>query len=493
METDVIVVGAGNAAACAALSARENGAEVIMLEASPKELRGGNSTFTGGMLRFVYNGMEDLIPLLGELTETERNDIEMDTYTEEQFFDDMGRLTQYRCDPDLTEVMIKNSYETAEWMRSKGVKLQLTLGQHAFKVDGKFKFWGGLAVQIWGGGKGLIEALHTRVEQEGISVYYETPALDLLHDDLGVSGVRARHEGRTIELRAKAVILACGGFESNTEMRTRYLGPNWDLAKVRGTRFNTGAGIQMALDLGARATGHWSGAHAVAWDVNAPPFGDLDVGDSFQKHNYPYCIYINADGERFIDEGANFHTYTYAKYGREVLAQPGHFAWQVFDQKVSHLLREDYRIRQITKAEADTFEELAAKLEGVDGARFLETVREYNDAPRPDTPFDPNILDGLRTQGLAIDKTNWATKLDTPPYHAYCVTCGVTFTFGGLQITTGAEVVDTIGKPIQGLYAAGELVGGLYFHAYASGSGLTSGAVFGRIAGRNAARLARET
>ncbi|NQV56673.1 MAG: FAD-dependent tricarballylate dehydrogenase TcuA [Rhodospirillales bacterium] len=491
LETDVIVVGAGNAAACAALSAREYGAEVVMLEAAPKELRGGNSTFTGGMLRFVYNGMEDIEPLIPDLTETERNDIEMDTYTEEQFFDDMGRLTQYRCDPDLAEIMIKNSYETTKWMISKGVKLQLTLGQHAFKIDGKFKFWGGLACQIWGGGPGLVETLHTALEKEGVEVLYETPALSLITDDGGVTGVRARRDGHMVDMRAKAVVLACGGFESNTEMRTRYLGPNWDLAKVRGTRFNTGRGIQMALDIGAMSTGHWSGAHATEWDNNAPPFGDLAVGDSFQKHNYPYCVYINANGERFVDEGADFHTYTYAKYGREVLAQPGHFAWQVFDQKVTHLLREDYRIRQITKAEANTFEELAGKLEGVDGSRFLETIKEYNDAPRPGVSFDPNILDGLSTQGLAIDKTNWATKLDKPPYHAYQVTCGITFTFGGLKISNDTEIEDTAGKPIAGLYGAGELVGGLYYHNYGSGSGLMSGAVFGQIAGRNAAQTAK--
>jgi len=490
IEADVLVIGAGNAAACAALSARETGAKVMMLEAAPEETSGGNSRFTGGMLRFVYHGMSDLEPLLPELTETERNNIEMDTYTEDQFFDDLGRLSQYRCDPDLAEILVHRSYDTTKWMIGKGVKLQLTLGAHAFNVGGKFKFWGGLACQIWGGGQGLVQALHDALRREGIPVLYETPALSLLTDDSGVVGVKARRQGRLVDIRAKSVVLACGGFESNAEMRTRYLGPNWDLAKVRGTKFNMGRGIQMALDIGAMPTGHWSCGHATEWDLNAPQFGDLAVGDSFQKHNYPFCIYINAKGERFVDEGADFHTYTYAKYGREVLNQPGQFAWQVFDQKVTHLLREDYRIRQITKAEANTFEELAPKLEGVDGRRFLETVNAYNAAPRPNVPFDPNIRDGLRTQGLAIDKSNWATKLDVPPYHAYAVTCGITFTFGGLKINAAAEVEDTAGHAISGLFAAGELVGDLYYHNYASGSGLMSGAVFGRIAGRSAAAFA---
>ncbi len=490
-QADVVVVGAGNAAMCAALSARASGAEnVLVLESAPRELRGGNSTFTGGMLRLAFDGVDDLRRLVPDMTEHELHNVDFDTYTEEQFFDDMGRLTQYRCDPDLTEVLVKRSFETADWMRANGVRLQLTLGSHAFKVDGRFKFWGGLPCQIWGGGPGLVDALHKSAETAGIRVLYETPAIGLMQDDAGILGVRARHERRTIEIRAGAVVLACGGFESNAEMRARYLGPNWDLARVRGTRFNVGAGINMALGVGAMATGHWSGAHAVAWDMNAPPFGDLAVGDSFQKHNYPFGVYVNARGERFVDEGADFHTYTYAKYGREVLAQPGLFAWQVFDQKVTHLLREDYRIRRITKVEANTFEELAPKLQGVDGRRFLETIRAFNDAPRPAVAFDPNIRDGLCTQGLAINKSNWANRLDQPPYHAYGVTCGVTFTFGGLKINTASEVEDTSGSPIPGLYAAGELVGGLFYHNYASGTGLMSGAVFGRIGGRNAAAYA---
>ena len=487
LETDVVVVGAGNAAACAAVAAHEQGARVLMLEAAPEDQRGGNSTYTGGMFRVVYNGVEDVRQLIPDLSDAELANIELDTYTQEQYFDDMGRLTQYRADPDLTEVMIRQSFDTARWMQSKGVRFQLAYGVHGFKHNNRFKFWGGGAVQIWGGGAELVKAWHARLQRENIPVLYETPALSLLHDDDGVKGVRARHRGRTTDIRARAVVLACGGFESNAEMRTRYLGPGWDLAKVRGTKYNTGRGIMMALDIGAMPTGHWSGCHATEWDMNAPPFGDLTVGDSFQKHQYPFCIYINARGERFVDEGADFHTFTYAKYGGEVLKQPGQFAWQVFDQKVTHLLREDYRIKRVTKVQANTFEELAGKLEGVNARKFLETVKAFNAAPRPDVPFDPNKLDGLCTQGLAINKSNWALPLDKPPYHAYGVSCGITFTFGGLMINTRSEIQDTAERTIPGLYGAGELVGGLYYHNYGSGSGLVSGAVFGRIAGREAA------
>jgi hypothetical protein len=172
----------------------------------------------------------------------------------------------------------------------------------------------------------------------------------------------------------------------------------------------------MALAIGARPHGHWSCCHSVAWDVNAPPYGDLTVGDQFQKHNYPFGILINAKGERYVDEGLNFHSHTYAKYGAEIVRLPGMFAWQVFDAKASPLLRSEYRIRRVTKAEAGTLEELAGKLEGVDAQGFLRTVREFNAACRCDVAFNPNVLDGRRTQGLAIDKTNWANPLDTPPF-----------------------------------------------------------------------------
>lgn len=489
-ELDVLVVGAGNAAVSAALSALEHGASVLMIECAPQEARAGNSAFTGGALRFTFNDVNDLEKLVPDIRDLDLDTIDFGSYTVEQYWDDIGRLTEYRSDPELAEVLIGNSLDTAVWMRRNGIKFQPSLGRQAFKVGGRFKFWGGLACQIWGGGSQLVQSLHATAEQRGIRVLYEASAVSLLHDDAGVRGVRVRYRGKTVDIRARAVVLACGGFEANPEMRARYLGPNWDLAKVRGTRYNTGQGHRMALEIGAAASGHWSGAHAVQWDMNAPAFGDLTVGDRFQKHNYPYGIIVNAHGERFVDEGADFHSYTYAKYGAEVIKQPGLFAWQVFDDKIVHLLREEYRISRITKETAGSLEELAPKLTGVDPRHFLEVVTAYNAAPRPDTPFNPNIHDGLCTTGLSINKSNWAQRLDTPPYHAYGVTCGITFTFGGLKISTRAEVEDTFGAPIPGLYAAGEIAGGLYYHNYASGTGLMAGAVFGRIAGRQAARQA---
>ncbi len=236
-----------------------------------------------------------------------------------------------------------------------------------------------------------------------------------------------------------------------------------------------GAGITWRSPTGARPYGNWSGCHSVAWDINAPPYGDLTVGDQFQKHNYPFGLIINAKGERYVDEGSNFHSHTYAKYGGEIMRQPGMFAWQVFDAKATRSCAANIASAASPRRKPNTLEELAPKLEGVNAEAFLRTVREYNAACRSDVPFNPNILDGRSTQGLAIDKTNWAVALDTPPFHAYHVTTGVTFTFGGVKITTSGEVENLYGRVIPGLYAAGEMVGGLFFHNYCSGTGLMSG------------------
>jgi tricarballylate dehydrogenase len=487
-EYDVIVVGGGNAAFCAALAAQEQGAKVVVLEAAPEDEAGGNSRFTAGSIRVVYNGVDDIKTLIPDLTEKEIEETDFGTYTAEKFFDDMAQVTQNRANPDLVELLVTKSFDTLNWMREKGVRFIPIYGRQAFKIDGKFKFWGGLTIESIGGGPGLVNMLTESAKKRGIEVRYQTRALSLIHSGDRVEGVRVRHDGRDSEIRGKAVILASGGFQANPEWRTRYLGPGWDLAKVRGTRFNTGDGIRMALEIGASPCGNWSGCHAVQWEMNAPEFGDLAVGDQFQKHSYPFAMLVNATGKRFVDEGADFRNYTYAKYGRVVLEQPGQFAWQVFDQKVKHLQRDEYRIRQITKVTANTIEELAQKLEGVNAEQFIKTVAEWNKAVRKDVPFNPNVKDGRCTQGLAINKSNWANTLDTPPYEGYAVTCGITFTFGGLRVNTDCEVLNTDYQPIRGLYAAGELVGGIFYFNYPGGSGLCSGAVFGKIAGTSAGR-----
>lgn len=488
---DVIVVGAGNAAMCAALAAQEAGAKVVVLEKAPEVEKGGNSLFTAGATRFVFNNIDELREVI-DVNEEEARTTDFGTYTEENYFDDMGRLTQYKCDPDMTETLVRNSRAALAWMRRRGVRFEAMYGRQAHKVDGKFRFFGGQICAFWGGGAGLVESLHDLAKKSGIDIRYATGAVSLLREKSCITGVLAERDGSQFEIRAGAVVLACGGFESNAEMRARYLGTNWDLAKVRGTRYNMGNGITMALAAGALPSGHWSGAHAVTWDLNAPAFGDRVVGDGFQKHSYPLGIMVNANGERFVDEGADFRNFTYAKYGLDVLKQPGMFAWQVFDAKVSALLRDEYRIRQVTKVEAASLEELADKLEGVNKQGFLDTVSRYNAAVRQDVPFNSVIKDGKCTRGLKVEKTNWANTIDTPPYQAYAITCGITFTFGGVKISSTAAVQSVSGSDIPGLYSAGEMAGGLFYFNYPSGSGLVAGAVFGRIAGSEAAKHAKK-
>lgn len=486
-QTDVVVVGCGNAALCAAVSARENGAEVVVLEAAPENESGGNTAFTAGAMRVVYEDEDQLLELVPDLPESDRERTDFGTYGADAFFDDMARVTEYRSDPDLVEILVNRSHETLLWMTEHGVRFAPIYGRQAFQVDGKFKFWGGLTVESVGGGPGLIEFLKQECQRLGITIVYRARAREIISEDNGVTGVVVSTPSGDRVVQARAVILASGGFEANAEWRSRYLGPGWDLAKVRGSRFNVGDGIRMALDIGASSAGHWSGCHAVQWDRNAPEFGDLAVGDGFQKHSYPFGIVVNEDGKRFVDEGADFRNYTYAKYGQRVLVQPHQVAWQVFDSQVSQYLREEYRIREVSKVSSDTLEGLVDQMEGVDKDGFLATVADFNASIDRDIAFNPNVKDGRATSGIEPQKSNWAVPLEEPPFEAYQVTCGVTFTFGGLRVSTSTEVLNTSGEPIDGLYACGELVGGLFYFNYPGGTGLTSGSVFGKIAGASAA------
>ena len=486
---DVIVVGKGNAALCAALAARDEGARVVVLEAASPDESGGNSRFAGGVMRFAFSSVEDLKKVT-DLTEAEIGESDFGTNSTDEYFDDLFRLTRFKTDPQLSEILVTRSLDIMVWLRSKGVKFVPNYGRQSAIVNGRRRFFGRMPIEVSGGGSGLVQFLDTAALKAGIDIIYKTRVKSLLMDGERVSGVRANQDGRTVQYLASGVVLACGGFEANPEMRTRYLGTGWELAKVRGSRFNQGDGLKMALDVGAAPYGNWSGCHATGWDMNAPEFGDVNVGDQFQKHSYIFGLLINADGKRFVDEGADFHSFTYAKYGGEVLKQPGQFAWQVFDAKVTRLLRSEYRIKMMTKVSAETLEELAAKLEGVDAKAFLETVHAYNASVRTDVSFEHTLKDGKGTVGITPPKSNWAQALDTPPFSAYGTTCGITFTFGGLRIDpANGQVLDVTLAPIPGLYCAGEMVGGLFYFNYPSGTGLVSGAVIGRIAGEGAAKV----
>jgi tricarballylate dehydrogenase len=444
-------------------------------------------------MRVAHNGVDDLVHLMPDMSEAELAGADFGTYPAEQFYDDLATVSQYRADPDLADLLANESFSTLMWMKDQGIRFIPQFGRQAFKVGGKHKFWGE-PVGAAGGGAGLVEDWHRLAAKNGITVEYETRALSLVIEGGRVLGVRCRRGEDEWTVEAASVILASGGFEANAEWRARYLGKNWDLAKVRGTRYNTGDGIRMALEAGAMPFGNWSGCHAVGWDRNAPDYGDVSVGDGFNKHNYPLSIMVNADGVRFVDEGADLRNKTYAKYGRMVLDQPGQFAWQIFDAKTADLLLpEFYRHRRVTRVKADTLEALVAQLDGVDAERCLATIRAYNDAPRTEAEFNPAVKDGLAAVGIDPPKSNWAQRIDTGPFEAFAVTCGVTFTFGGVKVNLDAQVLDQEDKPIPGLYAAGEMVAGLFYHNYPGGSGLTWGSVMGRRAGAHAGAPALAT
>ena len=484
---DVVVVGAGNAAFSAAHAAVERVRKVLMLEKAPREWAGGNSYFTAGAIRTTYASLQDLRPILDKLTGEQAAATELDPYTREDFMADMERVTEGRCDKELTEMLVNNAADTTRWLHEKGLRFRLMYDRQSFEVAGKRRFWGGLVLGTVGGGRGLIEQHTSAAEKSGVEIRYDSPVVSLLQEEDGaVTGVVSRGRGGREEIRAGAVVFAGGGFEADPRMRAAYLGPQWDLAKVRGTPYNTGEVLRMALEAGAQPYGNWSGCHAIAWDAAAPPTGDRELTNLLSKQSYPLGIVVNSAAQRFLDEGADFRNYTYAKYGAEILRQPRALAYQLFDAKTEPLLRQDeYTAPGVSRYEATTVRELAEKL-GLSVDALEQTVDEFNSAVQPGT-FDPAIKDGKHTEGIHPPKSNWAQPLDRPPFYGFAVTCGITFTFGGVRVDADARVLDRAGAPIPGLYAAGELVGGLFYHNYPGGSGLMAGAVFGRRAGAKAA------
>ena len=484
---DVVVVGAGNAALTAALAARENGATVLILEKAPEHEKGGNSYFTAGGFRFCYDDVEDVATdVLIDLSEAERQQIVLPNHDRTVFYDTLMKVTRHQANEDMAWRLIDNSRPTMVWLRQHGIRFIPMFGRQSFMVDGKHHFYGGVNIEAVGGGAGLVEAELQRVRQLGCEIRYSTAATRLIQDsNRRITGLEISGPDGYETIKSRAIVLACGGFESNPEMRARYLGPGWDLARVRGTKHNMGDGIQMALDIGARAYGNWSGCHSVGWDISSPEYGDYEVLDNFQKHSYPWGIMVNTDGKRFVDEGEDLRNHTYVRFGREIMNQPNRTAIQIFDQKTIPLLRDEYRIRQVTKVAANSIEDLAHELE-ISETALKQTVDEFNAACVPGD-FNPSILDGVTTEGLSPNKTNWALPINEGPFEAYVTTTGVTFTFGGLKIDEKGTVLDSSDRSIPGLFAAGELVGGLFYENYPGGSGLMAGAVYGKIAGENAA------
>ena len=479
---DVVVVGGGNAGFSAAHAAAERGCRVVLLERAAPAESGGNSFFTAGAIRITHDGLPDLLNIVEpdeRLAQTE-----VPRYPAELFRTDMERTTSGRCDPVLTDALVADSGPGVRWLRELGMPFRLMYERQAYeRPDGSYLFWGGLAVGAAGGGKGLMAAHREIAARLGVEVRYERCCDALVRDSAGVSGVIwERPDGTRGRIEAAAVILAAGGFEADADMRSEHLGAPWRHARVRGTPLNDGRLLRAALEIGAGRAGDWSTAHAVAWDAGAPPVGDRELTNQLTRQSYPLGIVVNRRGRRFIDEGADFRNYTYARYGADVIAQPGAIAYQIFDARVRPLLRkEEYESPGVSEHVAASIPELAARC-GIDPGGLAATVAEFNAAVRRDVAFDPTVKDG-RSAAVVPAKSNWANPIEAPPFYAYPVTCGITFTFGGLKVDSAARVLDIEDVPITGLYAADELVGGIFYFNYPGGSGLTAGLVFGRRAG----------
>lgn len=514
LDCDVLVVGGGNAGFLAAISAAQSRAgRVLLIDKCPKEWAGGNSFFTAGAMRTVHSGLKDLLPLVNNVDTKTASIIDLPPYTREDFLTDLDRITHGQYDRELGRTLVDESNSTIKWLAKNGVRFQLSFNRQAYKVGGRFKFWGGLHLKTQDGGEGLIYDHQAAAARHGVEVMYETAAEKIYLDPLtgAFTSLLADRASKKINIKAKAIVLAAGGFESNPRMRAQYLGPGWDLAHVGGTPYNTGECLEIAMrDISAKQAGQWSGCHSVAWDANSPQnSGDRAVSNAFTKSGYPLGITLNTQGVRFFDEGSDIRNYTYAKFGRAILAQPQSVAFQIWDsQGIPWLREEEYGDTIVEKIHGNSIEELAQKcaLKGLENPRqFVQTVKEYNEAVRahrrenPGLKWDPAVRDGLSTMSQSsstkLPKSNWALSIDQGPFMAVKVGCGVTFTFGGLAVDykTCGVISNLSGKIVPGVFCAGEMLGGLFYENYPGGSGLTSGAVFGRKAGASAALLARKT
>ena len=477
----VVVVGGGSAAFEAAVAAKQAGApKVLMLEKAPEPEFGGNARFSHTGFRWVFSGSDEVRQFLPDIDDEFFAKLNLPAYSSELFHADLQRVTRGRISKELSEVLVSQSNAAMHWLRELGIKWEID--SHVV-IDGRYYFEPGLVIHPTGGvGGGLGQLMQWReiASKLGVELRYESRVTALLGNDRQINGVRVSDPKEEYEIQTHSLILCAGGFQASAEMRARYLGPNADLMRVRGSKHDTGEVLMMAVAMGAKTAGHWQGAHATPIDSTYP---EVEIGSKANRYGYPYSITVNTLGQRFFDEGEARHSYTYAKTGWAVLGQPGALAYQIYDQTTIPLLGNRYEFS--TPIEADSIDELAGKI-GIDPTILNHTVREFNNSVRKDVAFDPKILDGKCTEGITPKKSNWASPIEKPPYWAYSITGGVTFTFGGLQINTQAQVLNTSNNPIRGLFASGDIVG-LFFHNYPSCTGQTRNVVFSRLAGRNAA------
>jgi tricarballylate dehydrogenase len=456
---DVLVIGGGNAALCAAISARRSGATVLVLEGAPKFYRGGNTRHTRNM-RCAHDAATDILT---------------GPYTEQEFWEDLMRVTGGETDEELARFMIAESKDILNWIVEQGVRWQPSLGG-TLSLGRTNSFF-------LGGGRAMLNALYLTAERLGVEILYDAEVVDLEIDNGMFLSARLRQDGSSVEVHAAALVAAAGGFEANIEWLREYWGEAANNFLIRGTPYNRGSILKMLLNKGVQEVGDPTQCHAVAIDARAPRY---DGGIITRLDCVVFGIVVNKEAVRFYDEGEDIWPKRYAIWGRLVAGQPDQIAYIIFDRTVLT----SFMPSLFPPIEAGSIAELAGKLE-LDPAVLEKTVAGFNAAVRPGT-FDHTILDDCRTEGLTPPKTHWARKIETPPYYAYPVRPGITFTYLGTRVNRGARMLMKDGKPSANMFAAGEIMAGnVLGKGYAAGIGMTIGSVFGRVAGREAAKNAR--
>ncbi|MCP3472210.1 FAD-dependent tricarballylate dehydrogenase TcuA [Bradyrhizobium sp. CCGUVB1N3] len=457
---DVLVIGGGNAALCAAIAARRGGASVVVLEGAPKFYRGGNTRHTRNM-RCAHDAATEILT---------------GPYTEEEFWKDLLLVTGGRTDEELARHMIRESKDILNWIVEQGVRWQPSLGG-TLSLGRTNSFF-------LGGGRAMLNALYLTAEQLGVEIHYDAEVTDLVVEGGMFLAARLKRPIDGVnEIRATSLVAAAGGFEANIEWLKEYWGDAADNFLIRGTPYNRGSILKMLLAKGVQEIGDPTQCHAVAIDARAPKF---DGGIITRHDSVVFGIVVNKHAERFYDEGEDIWPKRYAIWGRLVAAQPDQIAYIIFDTTVAT----SFMPTLFPPIAGATVAELAGKLE-LDPVALEKTVADFNAAVRPGT-FDHTILDDCRTEGITPAKTHWARRIETPPYLAYPVRPGITFTYLGTRVNKEARMLMKGGRPSANMFAAGEIMAGnVLGKGYAAGIGMTIGSVFGRIAGREAAKHAR--
>lgn len=472
---NIVVAGAGLTGLAAAISAREAGADVVLLEKGSRADVGGNAAFSGGLFLFCYDGPDDLTSITQDFEPgMHAEKIVAPPYTREAYAAELTAMSDGRADPDLVEALAERSLDTVRWLSAKGVRFTFNRTVGAGVRDGVLHIPPGQILTSTGEGMSrgfeVIKPLLRHAERIGVELRWSTPLADVVRDGERVMGALT---GDGV-LPADAVVIASGGFQASRELRLQHLGPHWENVKLRGTRQATGDGIAAALRAGADSAGTWSSCHSAAVDPTMPAPERSEASPPFPLHGFWLGVLVNRDGERFVDEGPGPWVKNYSKMGKAIMGQPGREAYEIFDQRTAARVADEFAGAAVPVT-APTLPELAEQI-GVPVDALVRTVEEFNRACRDDGS----------TNGVTPAKSHWATRLDRPPFVAYHAVAGLTFTFGGVRIDPDGRALASDGTPVPGLYAAGEATGGLFYGDYPGGAALMRAAVFGRSAGRTA-------